>query len=663
MMTNTAADRYRPLRSDRWTAAGLALLPFLVFMLSRPYIGIMHDARLYVGYALSQLDPMGIGQDLVFTADGQSGYSIYPLVLREMVRAIGPSKAAMVSALAGLCVWFTAFYGFASCWLRHRFSPPRLAAAIFLALSVSHFYGGTGVFKFAEPYATPRVFAESLVLLALTMLMSGRSPLLSAGPLLLAAALHPIMTAPAIALALWWVSPGPRTRLLLIGLVAIAMLVVMFGGPLLGLDRFPFTRFDPQWRSALDGKKSLVFLRWWYPQDFTRTILQLVTVGLAATTVDAAHRRMITTCAVIAVAALAASALGADVLGNVLVAQAQPWRALWIVAVLAALSLPLLVHVAWGSDSPGEGLRGFPLKRASILLLMLAWVVVEHSINAGALAVLAALLWLVPMRWPHVSLPPNGTSLISVVVIGLALFMVGTQAWITSEIVLGAPRLQMLASWNYAWMTGVPGIMLAAIGLVGLVRSELRVRVRPLAASIAFLLLLVAGLWDSRTAYQQQLEHALDSQAVKRSRLTNSPIAGPALWPFSDMESWAFLGRPSWGTPLQGIPAVFNRELALVWTSRWNRLRAVGLTPSAEGAQELVVSDSRWDGLASLQSLCTESDSPELLILPSSIPIGKTSVMMEMPEPKLLQPAMRGAGWVQIDRWQVVECVDVRSAR
>ena len=662
MTTNTAADRYRTPKIERWTAVGLILLSFLGFLLSRPYIGIMQDARLYVGFALAQLEPNGIGQDLLFTADGQSGYSIYPAILRELVRAVGPSKAAMLSAFCGLCVWFAVFYRFSKSWWGDQLAPPRATAAILLALSVSHSYGGTGVFKFAEPYATPRIFAEALVLLGLTSMLSGSSVVMIFGPVLFAAVIHPIMAAPALAVGLLWLARRPHQQVTLAALVAVGGGLLLCSGPLLGVDRVPFARFDPEWRQALDAKRALVFLRWWRPQDFTRTLLQFVTVALAASTLGPAHRRLISACVITAGAGLAITAIGADVVGNVLLTQAQLWRALWIVSLLASISLPILVHDAWRRESNRDVIAGSKLRQSATLVLILAWIVVEYSTSAGVLAALAAVLWCAPMYRPDLTLPPSGIPLITAVVAGLALFMVGAQAWITTEFVLGAPDTLPPTTWNYVWMTAVPGLLTLLVA-VWIFVSGAEPRPRVVGVVAGALLVLVVVAWDSRTTYQRQLERRLDSQAVNREPQPVSARPGPVFWPFSDLEAWAYLGRPSWGTQLQGIPAVFNRELALVWTSRWRRLRASGLTPTAEGAQELVVGAYQWGGDASLRRLCNGSDSPELVILPSTLPLDVKTVLLEMAEPKLLQPATRGANWKRIDKWQLIRCADVTSVR
>jgi hypothetical protein len=54
------------------------LIVFLVFVLSRPYRGIVQDAHIYMGRALADLDPNGVGRDLMFV-HGQFGFSLFRL--------------------------------------------------------------------------------------------------------------------------------------------------------------------------------------------------------------------------------------------------------------------------------------------------------------------------------------------------------------------------------------------------------------------------------------------------------------------------------------------------------------------------------------------------------------------------------------------------------
>jgi len=53
--------------------------------LGRPYRGIFQDPQIYIGRAVADLDPSGVGRDLMFVHDGQFGFSLFPFVVRAMV--------------------------------------------------------------------------------------------------------------------------------------------------------------------------------------------------------------------------------------------------------------------------------------------------------------------------------------------------------------------------------------------------------------------------------------------------------------------------------------------------------------------------------------------------------------------------------------------------
>ena len=162
-----------------------------ITLLAKPYLGLHHDARIYVGRALADLDPAGVGRDLMYASDGQSGFSLFPRILPPwLMGALGLAGACTATTLAALACWTLAAGVFLENWAgekRHLL----LAAALILPCS----YGGL-VFTYGEAMAAPRPFAEALVLCAFAADLGGRR--WGAGTLMLAAsAIHPIMALPA----------------------------------------------------------------------------------------------------------------------------------------------------------------------------------------------------------------------------------------------------------------------------------------------------------------------------------------------------------------------------------------------------------------------------------------------------------------------------------
>ena len=118
-------DKFADSRWLGWLAA------FGLFLLSRPYLGIYHDGRLYVADALAKLDPGGVGRDLMFVHDGQFGFSLYTPMLARLIALLGPSAATMATVALTLALWFTAAVLMVERLLADRSPALRWAALVF----------------------------------------------------------------------------------------------------------------------------------------------------------------------------------------------------------------------------------------------------------------------------------------------------------------------------------------------------------------------------------------------------------------------------------------------------------------------------------------------------------------------------------------------------
>jgi hypothetical protein len=166
----------------------VALIAFSVFLLSRPYRGIIQDAHIYLGRALADLDPNGVGRDLMFVHDGQFSFSVFRLAAAAMVWCFGLAAAAKTLAILAAFAWF---FGVRATARQFASGATVWVAVIFVAL-LPNAYGAPYPLGFAELIAIPRPFAEALVLAGLTAFAANRDgvALLFIAP---AALLHPIM--------------------------------------------------------------------------------------------------------------------------------------------------------------------------------------------------------------------------------------------------------------------------------------------------------------------------------------------------------------------------------------------------------------------------------------------------------------------------------------
>jgi hypothetical protein len=76
--------------------------------LGRPYRGIVQDPQIDIGRAVADLDPSGMGRDLMFVHVGQYAVSLFRFVARAMVALWGPAMTGEVLAVVAALAWFFA---------------------------------------------------------------------------------------------------------------------------------------------------------------------------------------------------------------------------------------------------------------------------------------------------------------------------------------------------------------------------------------------------------------------------------------------------------------------------------------------------------------------------------------------------------------------------
>jgi hypothetical protein len=622
------------LHSVRLREGGL--LTLLLFLLTRPYIGIQHDARLYVGYALAKIDPKGIGQDLLFTADGQSGYSLFPPVFLRVVDVFGPSTAAMVVTVSGLMVWYFAFRQFLSRVLPGAWGATQVEAAAIAFIALTPYYGGTAVFRIAEPYVTPRIFAEALVIATMTMLTVGSRWF--AIPLGLAAAVHPLMAAPAVGVATLMRTKSSRSWIVIILLSATALGLITAVSTMITLQTGVWGRFDNQWQGILNAKRSLVFMRYWTSRDFSRVILHIATVTMAWELLTSEVRRLAAAILSITIFGLASTYIGADLTGHIGLSQLQPWRATWLLSLMAMTCVPVLL--ASCLNRQGSGLAKdavIEVEQLSVAILLTGWMIVETNEIAAAFAISAGAIWIGARRFTHFS--PYAIRAARGVIVLLAGYWVAMRLWVTTATALGAPK--GMGIWNFRTLelSGLP--QLFCLWLAFRMLNECRTKISPMpyARVTTGLVACLLLRFDSRTPYQRYLEDTLDSYIAKGERVIRAENR-PLVWPAADLEPWAFAGRPAWGTELQGIPAVFSRELAIRWHGRWQRLAPFG------GLDRTF--SRATDGSLNQFCLLGESDPADIVFADGNA--------FSLHEPKPLRPTRFRGAWEQVQNYGYRSC-------
>ncbi|MFO0965394.1 MAG: hypothetical protein U0793_07385 [Gemmataceae bacterium] len=329
----------------------LADRPALVFLvlfaanaLARPYAGFAHDARLYSVQVLNQVEPGSYADDLFLKYGSQDQFSIFSRLTAPLVACFG-----LTATFFSIYLIFNALFIFALQRLVLALVSDRALALLGLlyAMIAPLPFGGLGTFLVHEPFLTPRIMANALVLFGLERLLARRYWLSFA--LMLAAALaHPLMAQGGLLIFLlvsawdWlprWAFRG------LIGLAIVAAATIILLRPI-GLALFG--EMDESWREIVRLASGYNFPTEWSARDWFNVFLSIGVVGAFAWTLrdeDRAKARFLGVTAVIGVAGFIGTLLGST-LCYAFLFQAQPYRVLWILkAVQAPLGFCLIVRL------------------------------------------------------------------------------------------------------------------------------------------------------------------------------------------------------------------------------------------------------------------------------------------------------------------------------
>jgi len=623
-----------------------ALAPLLacaaIFLLLRPYYGLDHDAVIYMGRGLADLDPEGVGRDIMFRFDGQSRFSVFSRLVDGLIPLLGLTGAAKALALSGCMLWFAAMAALASRLARGA----HVFALLLLVACFDGSYGAFGIFHIAEPFATPRPFAEAFALAALAALLAERrgAALLC---LAVATAFHPIIAAPACLVALLYEGLIDR-RILIAALVGAAALLVasLAGAPL--LDRLT-TRIDAQWAAIVSVRSDYVFLSYWPAGAWTAIMRQASTLLLAASLAPAPARRLLFCVLAAAGLGLTASGLLGDLFMSELAAQAQSWRALWLASAFAPLALGLAAPALWR-----EGAQG----RIVLTLLVTSWILRAEP-ESALLAIVAALAWRSRERWRGMSFATLERA--SMAICGLcAIAVLGVALWFAREYARTAPSdVPVLSSvLRAAEPAYVPLLFVALAMLVA------QWRPRPLL--VAFAAAVAAPLAAFCWTYEPFPARSADVRAPALAKIV-APHAGEILWLNDKLAPWLWLGRANWASHVQGSGVIFSRDLALAWRERMGFLRDLGWVADA-ALTPRPGDDIDFPPFArgALERLCGRADAPAFVVgaleSPSALASGLEARLWRGPLRYSLHLSSGAPQWTPIEHYAIFDCAAYRPA-
>jgi len=569
-----------------------------VWLLSRPYLGVRHDGVLYMGQVLQHLHPGLLDRDLFFAFGSQDRFSFFSSVLAAGQRAFGLPATQLLVLLA---CHATLLAGAA--WLVRSLpsAAERWMALVSLG-TMSHVYGGFGIFSFAENFVTARTVAEPATLLALALWLTGRQA--AAVPVwLAAAALHPLVALPAGALV-WCLQIQRDRRWLWLAAAAPLMLVPAALGiaPFSGL----LTQLDDAWLKPVRDLSPHLFISDWLLVDAMALLMDVVVLVAAARMLEPSIAALARAMLAAMVGLFLLSWVGADLLHNQLITGLQLWRVQWLAHLLVLLVLPALLWRLWSPRT---------IDRLHVLTTALAACAVNGAWESSwALCAVAAGTF--ALRRSGVQLDVR-VARAALVAMGLALVALSAALVVRSLLAMEASMVDIEPSL-VAWSTlRVPSVSLglAAWLLVAWHRPYLRA----LAGVTVLALLVWACLaWDRRSDWTREIERA---QPGSHPFAAYIPEGAQVYWPDQLAASWAWLGRPSHFSHQQGAGMLFNRGTALEFSRRREPLQV--LLMQAELCQILGTlqrdanpADTCVPEQEILDEICRHPAGPDFMILP-----------------------------------------------
>lgn len=535
-----------------------ALVPMLLLL--HPYQGLIQDARIYIGRGVADGDPAGVGRDIVFAHDAQTGFSLMSVLVGAPLKLLGAGQTSLVAALIGVLLWLASVAA-----LARRLAPGRVAwAAVVCVLALPTRYGAYNVFGYAEAIATPRIFAQAAVIGGLAALTTRRHAL-GAALLVLAAAFHPLVALPGLGVGAVLLVREERRWSVPLAVAAAAIA----GAGLLGLPLAArlFQPMDSAWLTILRNRSTYLFPSLWPGASFGPIACQATALIAAAAFSAPRVRDLFVATLAMAILGVAASWLFGDLHPSVLIVQVQPWRALWLLALLGNAAVALASLEMW---------RRGALGRIGVAALTLTWLSLDSfalavALGSGTLVIVAALR-------RDLDVAPSRTVMLSIAGLVLVAALVRTLS-------AGSAGLALIRSaegggdvlWPMVMDMGVQTAPLV-LGALALVTLPERHRPRSLqvaaAMALACVFAVAAWLWDARSSERRLVERGGGDDALRQAIGVDR---GEVLWVDEDGETWFLAGHPSFLNAAQAGPMLFSRDLAIDWSARAELLLGLGL--------------------------------------------------------------------------------------
>lgn len=524
----------------RWTGCFCLLVTLALLVGRLPYRGVRHDGILYFGQALAHLNPAWATSDLYFAHGSQDRYSVFSRLVSLLMARIDPALVDMGLLLSAWALFLAALFG-----LTRGLEPRQRWLGILAVVSASHFYGTSRVFAFLEPFVTARTWAEPVALLALVGLLRGR--LLLAGlALACSTMLHPLVAVPMGIVFFAYLVSLDRRWAWLLALVLPALGLAAAGlAPFAGLLK----TYDDTWMTGVAWANSLVFISTWHLTDFVAAVCSAAVLWLASRKRTTPFARLGRAVVIAAPVVCLISFVGADLLRDVLVTQLQLWRILWILDVLALLSLPEVLAQQWHKGATG---------RLAAVAIFVAVFVTDSWLGTGWIVLAwAGLALFISARRIEVKRSILALAMWATWLVGLALTMLESFG-ATSQLAMHAQGMAIGTSTSIPFTLPILTLPVA----LGLILAWERGGAYRIASGVPAGVLLVAAVagWDQRPAWARYLESARPGQHPFAAII---PPGAQVYWSEDVLATWVLLQRPSFVSVNQTSGLLFNRETTL----------------------------------------------------------------------------------------------------
>lgn len=359
-------------------AAALFFFALAAWCVRHGYIGVTHDAALYAFQAIASGDLAYLKDDLYLRYGSQDAYTAFSPIFHAFITLFGFSDGSVALVLVGQVAWIAGAFALFRALAGGSLAATGAAALMIAALDPV--YGAGGELKFGEGFATPRLWAEAAVFAALAAFATRRWALATL-PFAVALALHPILALIGLGFALLAQAMTTPRILLIVPVGAVAALAgaALDIGPLGAL----FATFDPDWLAILLNRSPHLFVSAWTPAMLTEQAATLILLLAAAVLFEGALRRWMLAAAAILVIGVASSFIMVDLLGNVLIAQIQPWRAALFARLFVCFALAVLLVRDRSTLTPQA--------IAALLAVLLTQVATNSVLAMQAIALFAAI--------------------------------------------------------------------------------------------------------------------------------------------------------------------------------------------------------------------------------------------------------------------------------